>query len=371
MKISKGSIAFAIILLITLGIFSEQAFSQKKLKPSKQTSQNEEKNVNKSIVIATIGDDQITYEELEKAFKKNINRKDVNLNEVSKDSLMDFIKLYTNYRLKVKDAISRGFDKDSAVLADIESNRKILAESFFYEKKLMNPWMEYILNYRKNDFRIAIMMFQFPPLNNDTTVAFKKAKACLNLLNNSVLFNQLAKDSSDDKQTGVNGGEIPYYVTAGQAQRPIENVVFNLKVGEYSKEIIKTKYGFFLVKVLDIQPRSYVKGRHILIGFEPNIDSSVAFKRADSVLNQLKKGVNFSKLANDVSTDVSTAKKGGDFGYYCRSTGLESSPGQRFTQEFEKGLFSLKDGQTSGKVISPYGIHIIIRDSSKNADIDK
>ena len=68
--------------------------------------------------VASVGDEIITFGELEKAFKKNMNRNGAEICDVPKDSIMDFLDLYLKYRLKVNDAIDRGYENDSAVVAE-------------------------------------------------------------------------------------------------------------------------------------------------------------------------------------------------------------------------------------------------------------
>ncbi len=322
-----------------------------------------------SKVIAEVGNDQITYAELSKAFKKNMNRKDLMLFEVQPDSLEDFLSLYIDYKLKVKDALNRGFDKDSSVMADIKQNRKILAESYYYEKKLMQPWINKMFEKRRREMKIAIIAVQFRPnAMGDTTTAFNKAKACLDMLNNGSDFYEVARDSSDDKESSQNGGVIPKYVTAGQVQRSIEDVLYSLKSGEYYKELINTKFGYFIVKVIDNSKREFVRASHILISINDNRDSSASEKIADKVLAELKAGAKFADMARKYSDDRTTAEFGGILrGFYSRSTAYDNK-GKRLMPEFENAMFSLKDGQYGDKIYTDYGIHIVYRDSTKQID---
>jgi len=326
----------------------------------------------KKEIIAEIGPEKVTYEILEKAFQKNMNRKDTELFRIPKDSIIEFLKLYSNYRLKVLDAVERGFNKDSAVMEDIQQNRKLLAETFFFEKKLINPWIEKMLQYRNNEYKIAIMVFSFPPMPNpDTFVTFVKAKACLDLLKGNSPFEKVAQDSSDDPETGKKGGEVSSWITAGNVQRPIENAILSLTPGQYYPELIKTRYGYFLVKLLAVQPRKFVKAQHILFSFNSDEDSTLVFKRAESILERIKKGEDFAKLAKEFSSDPNTAKNGGIMDdYYSRSTGFEKN-NSRLVPEFESAVFSLKDGEISGIVGTSYGLHIIKRLSSKDFNRDE
>lgn len=374
MSIFSNFKKFLIFLFLFSTIFNLSVYSQKSTRKSEKKSNKEkisESDKLKNEVVITIGNEKITFADLEKAFRKNMNRKDVKLWEVSRDSLDDFIELYTKYRLKVQDAIQRGFENDSSVIADITQNRRILAESYFLDKKLVDRMVDDMLSKRDRELQIAIILFQFPMGNeNDSMAAYLKGKACLELLKQGKDFAEIAKDSSDDKESGERGGVITNYITAGRTQRPIEDAIYKTKPGNYYPELIRTRYGYFIVKVLKSEPRIKVRGSHILLSEGLDKDSLKVIAKADSILNLLKKGADFARLAEENSEDPSSAIKGGDLGaWYSRSSGMENT-GRNLLPPFEEALYSLKDGEISGKVYTDYGIHIIKRDSSKAFNIE-
>lgn len=87
--------------------------------------------------------------------------------------------------------------------------------------------------------------------------------------------------------------------------------------------------------------------RHILLA--GNTDKAKA--NVDKVYADLKAGANFEKMAQELSTDVATAPKGGDVGYFERGQMLP---------EFEEAAAALKNpGDLSPPVRSQFGWHII------------
>ena len=161
MKIFR--LSFIVLILLSL-LSQNELVSQDKKKQKNTKNESSKKNDTKSIdqtVIVKIGKETITYAELEKAFKKNLSKKDYSLSKLPKDSLMEFIDLYSKYRLKVVDALAKGYDKDSAVKAEIIQNRRMLAESYFYDKKLIEPNVEEMLNKRDRELQIAIIVKTF------------------------------------------------------------------------------------------------------------------------------------------------------------------------------------------------------------------
>lgn len=331
-----------------------------------------QKNKIESQVIATVGSEKITYGELERAFQKNMSRKNAKLCDIPVDSVKEFLELYVNYRLKVQDALSRNFDKDSAVVADIEQNRKILAESFLFEKEVTDKHVEKLLEMRKRELQISIILFSFEQGQFvDTTSAFKKAKLAQDRLKSGEPFDKVARELSDDKESAKKGGLISTFITAGRVQRLIEDVIYKMKEGEIYPELVKTKYGYFIIKLEKSFPRQFVLASHILLTESPEKDSVANEKKADSLIALLKKGANFVVLAEENSDDPTTAIRGGKLGdYYSRSTGFDNS-GKTVFSQFEEAMFALKDGEFSGKVVTDLGIHIIKRDSTKGINEEK
>lgn len=72
--------------------------------------------------------------------------------------------------------------------------------------------------------------------------------------------------------------------------------------------------------------------------------------KADSVYQELKKGADFTKLAQQISEDSLTLSQGGDLGFFSRS---EMAP---FIAEV---AFKLKIGEVSAPIKSDYGYHIL------------
>ena len=75
------------------------------------------------------------------------------------------------------------------------------------------------------------------------------------------------------------------------------------------------------------------------------------FSEAQEILDKIKKGESFSKLAGERSLDGSR-KRGGDLGYFGRG---------KMVKDFEKTAFTLEKGQISNIVKTQFGYHIINR----------
>lgn len=153
-----------------------------------------------------------------------------------------------------------------------------------------------------------------------------------------------------------------------EIKEQLSYLVDNYLAQEYIRKTVLAK-----VTVPDEEIRQYYKehqgdfllppeaeARHIF--FELPDDIAPEKKReirdkAEAVLVQIRKGDDFDRLARDHSQDAETAAKGGNLGVI--------SPGKTNSREFESELFSLKKGETSEVVETPFGFHIIRVDEMK------
>jgi peptidyl-prolyl cis-trans isomerase SurA len=320
-------------------------------------------------ILARVGPEVVTYEDIEATYLHNANRAGRSLAEMPRDTVLEFLRLYTNYRLKVLDAVDRGYDKDSAILSEVAANRRLVAETYLYEKRIVEPNVEEALKRRAYEVKPAVIVITVPQGDNaDTSAAFAKAVACLRLVQNGASFEQVAKDSSDDKETARNGGVLPYITALSGVIRPLEDAVYALEPGQIYPSPVRARFVYIIVKLLDKRPRELVRIRHILLVPQDGEDSLAVEHRADSLLKALQGASveHFAETARQLSSDKSSAANGGLLGngsFYSRSLGFEGD-NRRLLPQFEDVLFSLKDGQI-GIARTVYGVHIIRRDSTK------
>ena len=90
-----------------------------------------------------------------------------------------------------------------------------------------------------------------------------------------------------------------------------------------------------------LDQQAQVRARHILVSTQAT---------AEMIEGKLKAGGDFAKLAAQYSTDPGTKDKGGELGFFTRTA---------MVKEFSDAAFSMKVGQVSAPVHSPYGWHII------------
>lgn len=336
-------------------------------------------------VLAKVGSEAITYKTLEDAYRKNINNKTIQLNKVSADSVRDFLNLYINYRLKVQDAKARGYNQKPDIVQDIRQNRASLAAPYLFERAVVNPRVDTSFARRQKQFRVGLIFTKI--LNNDTTRAYKRSLSMLELLKKGADFRKMATDSSDDEYFRNLGGEMPL-LTSDRVLREIENAAFRMNVGEIYPKPLRSNLavpGYYIVKLLAMEPRIAVRGRYILLKAParsgPNgsplptspEDSLATVKRTDSVRKLIAGGLDFAEAAKKFSEDA-YAQYGGIFpAYYTETTGYVNGLRYRFPEEVDKWLFAKNraNGDISDVIPTFNGMYIVRRDSSKIGGDDR
>ena len=86
-----------------------------------------------------------------------------------------------------------------------------------------------------------------------------------------------------------------------------------------------------------------IKSSHILVQKQ---------SEAIAILDRIRQGEKFGKLARDLSVDSGSAKRDGNLGYFGKG---------KMVKEFETVAFKLEVGKISEPVKTQYGYHIIKR----------
>lgn len=113
------------------------------------------------------------------------------------------------------------------------------------------------------------------------------------------------------------------------------------EIEEKSKVTDKEVQDYYEAHKKDFAANNQVRASHILVKTEED---------AKKLLDQIKKGADFAKLAKANSIDTGSAKNGGDLGFFSRG---------QMVPEFERAAFGLKKGEVSNPVKTQYGYHLI------------
>jgi peptidyl-prolyl cis-trans isomerase SurA len=240
---------------------------------------------------------------------------------------------------------------DAAVRNKIKISEESMRE--YYRKHLEHP--QPIQELRLSQILIALPQ---EPTPQQVAQAKAKAEAVRQKWASGQGFAQLAQlysDSPDAKQ----GGDLGWHATGTLNSR--FDSVFTLAKGQVS-EPIRSPAGFHLIQVTDErmrapklgQPYDEVHARHIVIKIPDDADTATRAKimlRAKTIARDLQNSTDeeFATRAKEVSQGPS-ADQGGDLGWFRRGTMLKA---------IEDTAFSLKPGETSGVIETPFGLDIV------------
>ncbi len=299
--------------------------------------------------VAKVGKEMITLDEFEKSFAKN-NGGFQKAKEKSIEDRKNFLDLLIRYKLKVLDAKAKKLDEDPQVRKEVKDYYTTLALSYLTKKEVIDPGLKRLYERRKEEIRAKHILIEI--INNDTATAYARAKKVIELLYAGIPFDSLIAES-DDPTVIFNKGDL-YYFTAGSMVPEFEDACYSMKVGEITKEPVRTKFGYHIIQILDRRPRvELVRISHIGRRIDPKAtpeDTLRLYNEMKAVLDSLKMGFDFGELAKRHSDDKLANQRNGDSGYYPRG---------RTHREIDQFMFNAKVGDISDIIRTRWGYHIV------------
>ncbi len=302
------------------------------------------------IVLAKYDNNKITMGDFEKAYTKNVG----SLEQAKKDSLTklkNFLDLYVNFKMKLRDAFVRNYENDPSLNAELQDYKGKVGVSYLLERYLVNPAIKKLYERRKWEYRVSHIMFKADP--RELKAKETLAEAVLDSIKNGASFEDMVQRYSDDINSKQNNGDI-YFITAGQVPIEFENAVYETEPGQVFPKVVKTSFGLHIIKVTKKQPRvPEIRASHIVAAFrspDGKVDTAAAKAKIDSVYEKLKAGEDFAELAMKYSDDPGSKEKGGDLGFFRRRT---------MVKPFDEAAFELNVGQISDIVTTNFGFHIL------------
>ena len=303
----------------------------------------------KDAVLMNINGEPIYTSEFKRVYLKNIDL----VKDESQKNIDEYLNLFIDYKLKLKEAKSLGLDKNEKYLTEFEGYKKQLASGYLTDNEVSDQLVKEAYDRMGERVNASHILLQISPTAapKDTLKLYQKMMKIRDSIIKGNDFRELAERHSEDPSAATNGGDLGWF-SAFRMVYPFEDAAFSTEVGELSMPF-RTRFGYHMVKVNDKEPAlGEVTVAHIMIAFTPEMTEAEAKTRIEDIKGQLDSGASFESLAKQYSDDKNTAVKGGEINKFGQ--------GVLNSQEFEKMAFSLKTpGEISAPVKTEYGWHLI------------
>lgn len=304
----------------------------------------------KTQTLFTVGEEPVSANEFEYLYKKNHQDKA----EYTSQKIDEYLKLYINFKLKVREARSRGIDTTAAFLKEYETYKEELKKPYLPEGKLIDSLVKVTYQRLQEEVRAShiLISLKADATPADTLLAFNKALDIKAKALAGEDFGSLAALYSEEPMAKSTKGDLGYF-TALQMVYPFENAAYLAKKGEIIGPV-RTRFGYHILNVADRKPsRGEVEVSHIMIRTGNEHDATKARNLIFEIDDQLKGGVNWNDLCRQYSEDPATKNSGGKL----RPFGVGAMAS---VPAFDKAAFSLQNpGDLSDPVQTQYGWHII------------
>lgn len=302
---------------------------------------------NKNEVLFKVDGDPVYVSEFLRVYNKNL---DLVQDESQKD-IDEYLALFTNYKLKLKEAKALGFQEKPSYIRELSTYKKQLAKNFITDNKVTEALVEEAYDRTSNEVKASHILIKIAEnaSSEDTLVVY----------NNIIkLRNRALQEGFETVRKEVHNGQTIFgedlgYFSGFKMVYPFESAAFNTEVGNISQPF-RTQFGYHIVFVQDKRPSLGERTvAHIMLVNKPG--DSLTGKPEDNIQDiykKIKHGEDFEALAKQFSDDGNSAPKGGLLNPF--------SSGQINAKEFEDTAFALNEiGDVSEPIKTQYGWHII------------
>lgn len=296
-------------------------------------------------VLLKIENDPVYASDFKRIYLKNL---ELVKDEKQKD-VDEYLKLFTNYKLKLKEAEALGLDEKPVFKREFDNYRSQLLKNYIYDTKVTEGLVKEAYERLKQEIDGTHILVLINPEASpeDTLKAYKKISEIRERAIKEG-FEKVQKEVSDRRT--VIGEDLGYF-TAFKMVYDFETKAYNTKVGDVT-EPFRTRFGYHILKVKDKRPGlGKVTVAHIMLNTNVT-DVEDPKKRIDEIHQRIKQGEDFSALAKQFSEDKSSSSRGGLLD--------EFSSGQLSSEIFEEEAFKLKNiNDISAPFKTKFGWHIL------------
>ncbi len=314
-------------------------------------------------VLMTIADEEVTVKEFMDVYGKN----NVNNEVIDKKSLEEYLDLYINFKLKVKEAESLKMDTAKAFIEELEGYRQQLAKPYFTNDEVSEALLLEAYQRKMQDVRASHILLRLDKnaLPEDTLKVYKKAIELRNRILAGEDFAEVAIEASEDpsardreeipgKQSfrPGNKGDLGYFSVFDMVY-PFENGAYNTPVGEVSMPI-RSDFGYHLIKVAERSPAiGTMEVAHIYLSLPINAPDSLdkeKSERIQRIYDEIQNGMSFEEAVKAYSEDRGSAQRDGKLSKFSVN---------RIVPEFVETVKNMEAGEIAAPIRTVYGYHII------------
>ena len=203
-------------------------------------------------VVMRINGKPVTRSEFEYNYNKN-NSDEV----IDKKSVEEYVDLFINYKLKVQAALDdqldtlSSFQKEFRMYRDQQIRALLVPETRMDEECVRYYDMMKANLQGKQLLQPAHIFLRVKQKATKEEQEAVKARidSAYKALQEGADFSELAKKVSEDTQTAIRGGVLPW-IGPNQTLKEFEDAVYSLEVGSYSQPFLST-VGYHIVKLID------------------------------------------------------------------------------------------------------------------------
>ena len=312
-------------------------------------------------VLFKVGDDAVTATHFISTFNKNNS-----LSKATDAELRDYLELYINFKLKVRDGLDIQIDTGAMFKRELETYKLQSAQPYLTDKEVTESLIQEAIERSKYMIRASHILIRCEPdaSPKDSLAAYHKILDIRKqLVSGAITFPEAAVAFSEDpsardevaqnnKIQYGNKGDLGYF-SAFDLIYPFETAAYNTPVGSYSLPI-RSQFGYHLVWVQDKQPVvSKISLSQILLldtaarfgQMSPTVQSKLA-----KIEEAFKAGKEFSIVAEEFTDDPRAKLNSGK---------IDPITPNRHPGDYIKQAISLEKDQISKPFPSVIGWHIL------------
>jgi len=300
----------------------------------------------KDEVLLEVDGEPVMTSEFLRVYNKNL---DLVKDESQKD-VDGYLKLFTEYQLKLKEAKRLKLDEDTKYQREFLRYKKQLTKNYLSENKVTDALVQEAYERNNYDVNAAHVLVRLDGNAKDTLKAYNQVLK---------LRERVLEEGFDAVKASAHNGQSVFledlgYFSAFKMVYDFETAAFNTPKGEISMPF-RTQFGYHVVMVKDKRKsRGTITAAHIMIALQQNDKLLNPEERINDIYKKLQQGEKFESLAKQFSDDKSSARNGGKLSAF--------KSGQLSSTIFEDQAFALQnDNDISKPFKSEYGWHIVKR----------